>query len=451
MRRIKITGIYIATSFAAILRPASVPAQPHGASLLCTMRDAPSTLPSGTVFTAVQNDGGLQKTGESPMIPRRILPCLRRLLASCFCLLSVLPLAAQNDEGEAAPTQSGLVLVTLKIAKQPTRTESLPYEVTFSKDCARCEVVKDAIYTAQNPREIDFAVRIPKSIAVSVSVSADPGVVRRVLLEGSDLDFKRQPGSVSFLLPAQTTDRPNSAEFQTHIVYRGLDVRFEHADPVRRAGKYADGPFPELQRAAAANLEFAQREAVFMLGLDTYVADEQIGTILLMGFDTNDPHGHTDYPPHMHMHMRWPQIGGTQIGHYYIDPKGLLIENKVGVRGWTGHHIEPFQRGETYTTFDLHARPVYAHTITPEGWLNLSRPGGSTCTIRPVTATAGFEQGAVTTCPGFSAVRLDVTDDLKVGQLKIYRNGNLSEVYPYDTDTGAPEPGKLQSSPSPER
>jgi hypothetical protein len=449
MRRIKPIGTYIATSLAVRLPSASPLAQADGAALFGTTPDATSAFLPGPVVTAIQSDGGLQRTGENPTIPRMILPCLRYLLAACLCMLSVLPLAAQGDEGEAAPTRPGLVLVTLKIAKQPTRTALLPYEITFPQDCVRCEVVKDPIYMAENAREIDFALRVPKSGVVSITVDVDPGAVRRILLEGSDLDFKRQPGGVSFVLPAQTTDRPNSAEFQTHIVYRGLDVRFEHADPARRSGKYANGPFPELQRAAAANLEFAQREAVFMLGLDTYVADEQIGTILLMGFDTNDPHGHTDYPPHMHMHMRWPEIGGTQIGHYYIDTKGLLIDNKVGVRGWTGHHIEPFQRGETFTTFDLHARPVYAHTITPEGWLNLGRPGGATCTIRPTAATLGFDQGAVTSCPGFTPVNLRVTDDLQAGLLKVYRNGTLSEVYPYDTDTGLLEPGKIQSSLSP--
>ncbi len=34
-------------------------------------------------------------------------------------------------------------------------------------------------------------------------------------------------------------------------------LRFEHADPARRAGDYATGLFPTVQRAAANVLEFA--------------------------------------------------------------------------------------------------------------------------------------------------------------------------------------------------
>jgi hypothetical protein len=354
--------------------------------------------------------------------------------------------ANAQEEEQVGSSTDGKVLITLKLMKSEGHREEIKYSLHPSAECKSCEVVTDPTYVYQNPKEIDFALRVPKSKPVGVEVDIASAGVRRLVIEGADLQYATTSASLTFLLPAQTTDRPNSGEFQTHIIYRGLDVRFEHADPDRRGGKYIKGEFPVLQRAAAANLEFAQREAVFMLGLDTYVADEQIGTILLMGFDTNDPHGHTDYPPHMHMHMRWPQIGGTQIGHYYIDEKGLLVENKVGVRGWSGHHISPFQRGETFTTFDLHARPVYAHTITPEGWLNLGRPGGSTCTIRPVVVTSGFDQGTITKCPGFNPVRLRVTDDLNLGEIKVYRNDLLSEVYPYDSDTGLLQPGRGQVS-----
>jgi len=359
--------------------------------------------------------------------------------STLFGLAALAPdsLFAQEDVAPAA-TQ-GTLLITLKLAKQPDHPATIPYTIALPQSCSSCQIVTDITYLAQNPREIDFAVRVPTSTALPMSVRTDPSAVRRVLLEGTDLDFTRTADGIQFNLPAQTTDRINSAEFHTHIVYPGLDVRFEHADPERKAGYYANIPFPTLQRQAAANIEFAQREAVFMLGLNTYVADQQIGNILLMGFDTNDPHGHTDAPPHMHMHMRWPQRGGTQIGHFYINDHGLLTENRVGVQGWNNGHIKPFLPGESFTTYDLRAKGVYTHTITKEGWLNLGRPGGSECHIRPAVAGRGFDQDALVECPGFAQRRVSVRDNIATGTLTVTiedTQGQRSEVYHYDTDTG---------------
>jgi hypothetical protein len=351
--------------------------------------------------------------------------------------------AHAQEESITAGNSSPSPLITLKLAKQMDRRETQPYSVQFPDSCKLCAVVNDPIYTAQNPREIDFAIRVPRDTAISISVHVDPSSIRRVLLEGTDLAFERKTGDLRFTLPPQSSDRINSAEFHTHIVYRGLDVRFEHADPDRRAAFYTKGEFPSLERSAAANLEFAQREAIFMLGLDTYVADEQIGTILLMGFDTNEPHGHTDSPPHMHMHMRWPQVGGTQIGHYYIGKNGLLTDNKISVRGWVGGHISRFMPGETFTTFDLHARPVYEHTITKEGWLNLGRAGAGTCAIRPLVAGDGFQDGAKVSCPGFQDKAVRTSDDIKTGKLTVAVNDSM-EVYRYDPDTGLLLPFQVQ-------
>jgi hypothetical protein len=105
-----------------------------------------------------------------------------------------------------------------------------------------CSVVEDPIFLAQNSREIDLAIRVPASLALPVNIRVDPRSIRRVLLEGTDLAFERTADAIHFTLPPQTTDRINSAEFQTHLNCRGLDLRFEHADPERRAGFYATDP-----------------------------------------------------------------------------------------------------------------------------------------------------------------------------------------------------------------
>jgi hypothetical protein len=213
-------------------------------------------------------------------------------------------------------------------------------------------------------------------------------------------------------------------------------VRFEHLDSERLAGDYAGKPAPLAQRRAADNLEFAEREAVRELGLGVYVAQEKIGVIEVMGFDTNYPHGHTDSPPHIHMHLRWPYNTGTQIGHMFIGPDGLLIENRVGVTGYK-LPARTFARDQTFTTLDHQGRPVYAQTITAAGWLTLAsvRPDApaQTCLIGP--DGQGFQSGAVVACTGHDPVPIHVTDDLAEGVLKVW-SGPILETLHYDRDTG---------------
>ena len=50
----------------------------------------------------------------------------------------------------------------------------------------------------------------------------------------------------------------------------------------------------------------------------------------LMGFDTNFPLGHEDFPPHIHIILRWPHFTGSQAPHFYLSNKGLL-EGDVAV------------------------------------------------------------------------------------------------------------------------
>ena len=52
-------------------------------------------------------------------------------------------------------------------------------------------------------------------------------------------------------LPPVPADAVTAGEVATHIVEPGMVLRFEHADPARRAGDYAGGRFPAVERAAA--------------------------------------------------------------------------------------------------------------------------------------------------------------------------------------------------------
>ncbi|OYY79028.1 MAG: hypothetical protein B7Y43_03930 [Sphingomonas sp. 28-62-20] len=305
--------------------------------------------------------------------------------------------------------------------------------VTFvPESCPACRIGNDAGYTAENDRETSVELIVPLRRTLELRFAQRRNAVRRVILESGDIPFEATKDGLTLTLPPLTSDAVTAAEFSTHLVEPGTVLRFEHADRARRAGAYAEGDFPDRQRAAANVLTFAQREVIRAIGLGSYVAAEKIGTIELMGFDTNFPHGHRDAPPHMHMHLRWPTYAGTQIAHYYIDARGLLERNEVGVQ-MVGHQSRIYGKGESFTTVDLFGRPVYVHTITPEGWLTLGRAGVAPCLIRP--QTGGFDSGAIVDCPGQPPAAISVADDPS-GRLTV-RTNDIVETFRYDADTGA--------------
>ncbi|MPQ55195.1 hypothetical protein [Duganella sp. FT27W] len=341
----------------------------------------------------------------------------------------------------AAMADDGQVTVVLKFVKQPGHAGMAP--VTLLADsCAACTVLGDPALARDNRRETLVALALPARRTLDLRFRAAPGSVRRVVLESGDLPFTVDGDSVTVWVPPVAGDAVTAGEFATHIVEPGMVLRFEHADLARRAGAYASGTFPALQRRAADNLQFAQREVIRRTGLGDFVAQEKLGAIQVMGFDTNYPHGHTDAPPHMHMHLRWPLNAGTQIGHYYIDERGLLTHNVVGVKSLDGQG-RTYGRGELFTTRDVRGRPIYQHRITPEGWLELGRAGATPCVIKPAQENRGFETGATVACMGQAPVTISVIDDLAAGIVRV-ATGQVVETFRYDTDTG-----KLLSSAAP--
>jgi len=299
--------------------------------------------------------------------------------------------------------------------------------------CTACTPITDANWNADNDRETVIALSIPRMRTLELGFGHGAANIRRVILEGGDVPFRHEGSRLVVAMPPVAVEAITAAEVATHIVEPGMVLRFEHADPARRAGVYAQGPFPAVQRAAANSLEFAQREVVRELGLGEWVEHEHLGRIQIMGFDTNAPHDHRDAPPHMHMHLRWPDNIGTQIGHYYIGADGLLSHNVVGVKG-LGAPQQRFGRGQTFTTIAPDGRAVYTHRITPEGWLELGRTGAVPCLIRPL-GSGGFDAGANVTCPGMTPRRIMVADDLAAGVLTV-DTGEVHEIFRYDRDTG---------------
>ncbi len=347
-----------------------------------------------------------------------------RLLLASLLLASATPALASDADADAIDR----VRIVLKFVKR----EAAPAIRFDPASCPACRPVATPLFDADNLRETVIALEVPRRRSLELVFRAAPAAVRRVILESGDVPFRAQRGGIVVAIPPVAGDAITAAEVATHIVEPGMVLRFEHADPARRAGAYATGPFPVVQRRAADHLEFAEREVVRQLDLGTEVERDGLGSIQIMGFDTNAPHGHVDAPPHVHMHLRWPDDTGTQIGHFYIGPDGLLTHNVVGVKGIGGVQRR-FGRGETFTTIGRDGREVYSHRITPEGWLTIGRPGTAPCILRPA-GHGGFDTGALVACPGQAPVRITVTDD--PGVLTVV-TGTITEVFRYDVDTGA--------------
>jgi hypothetical protein len=361
-------------------------------------------------------------------LPPPLWRSMNRRLNIVLCLL-LFPLIALADDK---------VLVTLKLVKKTGAPADLPVKLEFPAGCKSCEVVEDPAYARQNTREVILAMRIPHSTPVDLNVKTDASAFRRVTLETLDLNFEPTANGLHFLVPSQIADRLNSGELQTHLYWPGVELRFEHADPKRRAGDYASGEFPTVQREAAGNLEFGLLEAIRRLGLDHYVDDQNLGRLFLMGFDTNYPHGHRDSPPHFHLALWLANYRGTGslIPHLYLTPQGLIANSLVGVYGWPGEPSNfDYKANQPFTPVDMLGRPVYSLTVTTEGWLNLARFDGLQCSLQPLKK--GFDSGVKLNCSAFPTLSIHVDDDINAGEIRESVDGKIVEVFHYDPDTGA--------------
>lgn len=326
--------------------------------------------------------------------------------------------------------QESDVRVVLKFVKADAWNG--PAAIFDPASCPACVLVQDPAFARDNSRETLIDLRVPHRRTLELAFDAPIGAVRRVIMETSDVAFTQVADRLTVHLPPIVNDAINAGEFHTHIVEPGMVLRFEHDDPARRAGAYSDAPLDFVQRRAADVLTFAQREVIRQLGLGEIVDRESLGRIMLMGFDTNYPHGHTDAPAHMHMHMRWPDRAGTQISHYYIDERGLLVRNEVGIQ-MIGAPEQTFGPEQPFTTVDLRGRPVYTHTITREGWLRIADALNNSCLVEP--REMGFESGAIVSCDQTASIEIVVLDDGVEGILKVV-SGTTIELFRYDTDTG---------------
>lgn len=337
-----------------------------------------------------------------------------------------------------APCAVPTTIVGVKLIKSnPGRTA--PFTVRLPADCGACTVLSDAIYQGQNSREIFFHLQVPATPPSirDVTVDLSGTEVREVIVEKSRIHFVKSDTGISFDLPVAPRARSSTVELQTSLEWPGVVLRVEHAFPERRAGKYAAGNWPALERQAALNLEFGLREALRDLQLGRDVADRGLGKIHLMGFDTNNPLGHEDYPPDIHLILRWPHFAGSQAPHFYITHEGLLSPGVIvtidGMPHITATHVP---NNAWLPAVDYLGAIAFETKVTVNGGLILRRSESQSCELTPWTpGPEGFASGTRVVCTSGKEYRVRSVDDVSRGELRVDIAGKPPELYRYDVDT----------------
>ena len=369
---------------------------------------------------------------------QRLAPCAdpRRALGGTAYLLIA---------GCFAPTAAGqtqpFAVAGVKLIKSHPSQSVPAFQVLLPTGCLDCSLVDDPAYRGENAREIYFHVRVPadRKIIKNIRVDLEGRAIDAVIVEKNRIPFARDGGVVTFDLPVAARARSSTVEVQTSLEWPGIVLRIEHAFPERRAGKYATGEFPAVQRAAALNLEFGLREAIRELNLDREVASRGLGKIHLMGFDTNNPLGHEDYPPHIHLILRWPNFAASQAPHYYINSEGRLLPDvAVTIDGMPHIAVSHFGKGAWLPAIDYLGETLYETLIGDNGEFTLRRPGAGACTLRGGEAgDGGFANGVAVTCSSGAVYRVRATDNTERGEVRVTVDSQPEEIYRYDVETAA--------------
>jgi hypothetical protein len=363
------------------------------------------------------------------------------ICASLVICLMCCPLALSSQTAPADTT-----IVGIKLMKSQRGARSAHAAIEAPADCPQCAALHGPFYEGQNAWEVFFYLRVPTSEKTIPGIQVQSGgiAIRAVIVEKNSIPFSQHGSSIQFDLPVDPRERSSTLELQTNLEWPGLTIRIEHAYKDRRAGTYGKGPWPATERQAALNLEFGLREAIRSLGLDQEVYAQGLGTIHLMGFDTNDPLGHEDSPPHIHIILRWPHFAGSQAPHLYLTSAGLLHGDVVTVDGLPDIAKTTVADGTAFPAMDYLGQETYQTTIERDGTLLIERPGTkpAACHLYPTPSAKsaskiGFAAGVTVRCDGAAAIRVHAVDNTEFGELQVWIESNAPELYRYSPDTAS--------------
>jgi hypothetical protein len=272
-----------------------------------------------------------------------------------------------------------------------------------------------------------------------------PGIAIASVIEGDAyLPLAGDPanGATSCDVPvrhATMLDAWDTLDVASYLDEPDLAVRVDHNHPARRAGWYAQNPWPAAEARAAVVWTFAARTVLHDWGLPEQVTAAGAGHLSILGFESVNPL-HLDYPPHWHLIQYWPGDTGSLIPHYYLDGSGAIASCKVQVLNLT----QPdrfFSVGDAIVFADPDGGTRFATRIRDDGGLDLgTSPSQWTYAIIP-GADGGFTASARILRDGQMFAAVAASDDVATGVTHVliaFADGRTlpEEQHLYDPLTG---------------
>ena len=254
--------------------------------------------------------------------------------------------------------------------------------------------------------------------------------VKAILCEGKYIPFYEADGYYYFIIEISGLHGPTRTLYAHSIIREnGITLRVEENDRGRCAGKYSVESYPEIQIEAAGHYTFAMKEILKQMGIPQYLHENQLGYLLLLGFETCNEI-HTDYPPHWHMIFRWPNFCGSQAPHIYLDSEGRMTENKMYIDGISGV-CRTYAPGEWCRFVDMYGQDLMAFRVLTDGGLEITKPGGDIYKMDPYIK----EKGVCVWKSGKLVGLLQMKNDTEIGKMEVLWKEKRYEIH-YDPLTG---------------
>ena len=341
------------------------------------------------------------------------------------------------------------VLCGAKLVRaEPGATAEPPPRVVIASNAGPWTVKKGEAWTGTNAHEFYFTLESETQAPHPPSVRIVwPGVrISRVL--GAAGTVTNTTDGVAFALGRGRA--PTSVG--TSLAEGAIHMHVFHNWEIRRAGKYREGAWPADIIQAQLNYLFAAREMCREMGFADSDKPGFNGDIRLYGFESNFPNGHVDHPPHFHIMLGWPGWTGTQAGHFLLDERGKILENRLLA------DMGPRQESSVYRAGEV------CHMRDPDGKVGFEliiEEGGIGVVMRRAEGQPEFRIGpepdsgdAVAAVAVFRRetrasdwrrlCRVHAEDDAANGRMEIQvtdtEGHRKNEVIAYDADTGGARP-----------
>ena len=304
-----------------------------------------------------------------------------------------------------------------------------------------CEITKENGLYYETDGEIVIYIKhfiLKDACLISIDVEdSEEYEIKHILCEGKYMAFNHSNNKYIFQIEISGLLGPTRTLY-AHSILRedGITLRVEENDIGRCAGKYEKDTYPQTQIDASVHYTFAAREVLRHMGIGKYLHDNNLGYILLLGFETCNEL-HPDYPPHWHLIFRWPYFCGSQAPHIYIDKEGKMESNVTYIDGISGV-CRKYQTLEWCKMVDMYGADVMAFRLMEDGGMELTSPGGNTYKI----AHYSREDGVKVYCDDRYIGNITVKNDTDNGQIKLLWNNSdcihdsYTEIIEYDQYTG---------------